>query len=64
MNEWKELQVDNLPPDILTGDYEFEYTGNLIKWKESGVYTVLRACQSGHTFRYRKPGPKQPKDET
>ncbi len=61
--EWKELQIDNLPPDILTGDYEFEYTGNLIKWKESGVYTVLRACQSGHTFRYRKPEPKQPTHE-
>ncbi len=25
MNEWKELKVDNLPPDILTGDYEFEF---------------------------------------
>lgn len=23
VNEWKELEIDNLPPDILTGDYEF-----------------------------------------
>lgn len=23
MNDWKELAIDNLPPDILTGDYEF-----------------------------------------
>lgn len=26
MNEWQPLEVDNLPPDILTGDYELEYT--------------------------------------
>ena len=25
MNDWKELKKDNLPPDILTGDYEFWY---------------------------------------
>ena len=23
MSEWKELKIDNLPSDILTGDYEF-----------------------------------------
>ena len=24
MNEWKELQIDDLPSDILTGDYEVQ----------------------------------------
>jgi len=25
MSEWKELKIDNLPSDILTGDYEFAF---------------------------------------
>ena len=27
MSEWKELEIDNLPPDILTGNYEFDDSG-------------------------------------
>ena len=27
MNEWKELEIDKLPPDILTGNYEFDDSG-------------------------------------
>jgi len=30
MNEWKELQIDNLPADILTGDYEFMFDDEII----------------------------------
>ena len=62
--EWKELEIDNLPPDILTGDYEFELKAN-------GVYSsvlknyrteivVLGFLKDGSQYRYRKPEPKQP----
>lgn len=27
-NEWKELKIDNLPPDILVGDYEWQCKEN------------------------------------
>ena len=30
MKEWKELQIDNLPADILTGDYEFMFDDEII----------------------------------
>ena len=38
MNEWKELDIGNLPPDILTGNYE---------WKELyAVEPIWRDCKS------------------
>lgn len=51
MSEWKELDISNLPPDILVGDYEFEYVGKYSSWHESAVY------------RYRKPEPLPPTHE-
>jgi hypothetical protein len=67
MNEWKELKIDDLPPGILTGDYEFgEYD------TPSDIYipstlTVLRILSNmisvGFIYYYRKPEPKQPSHE-
>lgn len=58
---WKELQIDNLPPDILTGDYEFVVYGD--KWVSSGldnIIDILTLVNKGKQYRYRKPEPKQP----
>lgn len=65
--EWKELEVDNLPADILTGGYEFEYLDNLNEWTESG-YTdasivITRIYKRTDKYHYRKPEPKQPSHE-
>jgi hypothetical protein len=69
-NEWKELEINNLPPDILTGDYDWEvmdYNGN---WKMSkerrdrNIYSFLEWCSDCNLkYRYRKPEPKQPTHE-
>jgi len=72
MNEWKELKIDNLPPDILTGDYEFQRWGRKpngdlpnsfypYKSSRSGIIHLLEHNQDN--FRYRKPEPKQPSHE-
>ena len=65
MNEWKELEIDNLPRDILTGDYKFEvYRSN---WDEKNptypITSVLRDLIDGGKWRYRKPEPKVPNHE-
>ncbi len=71
MNEWKELQIDNLPLDILTGDYEFEcycFEGDV--WEKTGWYpkrmdiiSVLNDVKHEYRYRYRKPEPKAPTHE-
>lgn len=60
--EWKELKIDNLPPDILVGDYEFEkYTtdGYQESWdSEPGMRTDILVClEDGTDYRYRKRQP-------
>ena len=72
MEEWKELQIDNLPPDILTGGYEFErWDVNNCLTRESEGWEVNKTSRSGiihllvqgRKYRYRKPEPKQPTHE-
>ena len=69
MNKWKNLQIDNLPPDILTGDYEFEHRKNKDAYWESSIYTENRLeifecmIKYGEQYRYRKPEPKAPSHE-
>ena len=67
MKEWKELEIDNLPPDILTGDYEFLYKLDHLDWDKSDVgrLTMLNNLMNpyGLKYRYRKPEPKQPTHE-
>jgi len=69
--EWKELEIDNLPPDILTGNYEFQMRSRVAKcdlpntyydYKNySSVVDILEKLNMGYySFRYRKPEPKQP----
>lgn len=71
MSKWKELKIDNLPPDILTGDYEFEYvlkdhpdsrfpvTNKAIK-----RYELLKIALVGdYRYYYSKPEPKAPSHE-
>ena len=64
MNEWKELEKYNLPPDILTRDYEFEYrVFPLDKWRKAinqTVPIVLKYLCKGSSYRYRKPEPEPP----
>ncbi len=65
MNDWKELKIDDLPPDILTGDYEFMFEAEEIGF----VYPRDRAnifdnlIRNNGKYRYRKPDPKQPTHE-
>lgn len=65
MFEWKELKIDALPADILTGGYVFKYndyfshvanyTGNPIVW--------LGHLIDGASILYRKPEPEAPRHE-
>ena len=64
MTEWKELEIGNLPPDILTGDYEFEFLSDDDGWELSGyngkAIHILKFLieEEGQDYRYRKPEPK------
>lgn len=70
--DWKELDIGNLPSDILVGEYEFEIqdrvsVGNNIDsgfgWTGVG-YGVLKILEylydGGFTYHYRKVEPKAP----
>ena len=70
MNEWKELEIGNLPSDILVGDYEFAYFNGIDNEQllESGdnigksiimkiIYRQIKAV------RYRKIQQKAPSHE-
>ena len=66
MSEWKDLKIDNLPPDILAGDYEWEWTNPDWCLCELTVIDILgRLKLSGESeyYRYRKPQPKAPSHE-
>jgi len=71
MDDWKELQIDNLPHDILTGDYEFEWSdrNQKDKWYRSTYnikntrYGLMQHLILGYKYRYRKPEPKAPSHE-
>jgi len=71
MNKWKELEIDNLPPDILTGGYEFAYDNSSEsetnrRWLETKLSVgsmIERFCEGDIIYRYRKPEPKQPSHE-
>ena len=58
MGEWKELKKDDLPPDILTGDYEFQfYDEDYGTWELDGnsVPFIIDELNRGiFKFRYRK----------
>lgn len=65
--EWLTLDINNLPPDILVGDYEFECRGqdNDDEWikSENDLFTTLSILKSGRSFleyRYRKRQPAEP----
>ena len=55
MTKWEKLEIDNLPPDILTGDYEFELRMGKDLWEHG--FTFL------DVIRYRIPEPKEPTHE-
>lgn len=64
MNKWKNLEIDNLPPDILTGGYEFSNAGN-DRIVGTNIIEILEYSLRGtsFTYDYRKPEPKQPTHE-
>ncbi len=51
--DWKPLEIDNLPSDILTGDYEFEVFRES-EWTEniSSMITII-ANLTARAFKYR-----------
>ena len=67
MNEWKELKIDNLPSDILTGDYELEYMstvqsgwGKSLQYPKGRYEDIIHNLIHGDRYRYRKPEPLPP----
>lgn len=69
-NEWKKLDINNLPGDILVGDYEFEYfSESLNTWMKAGrfetdnemrVWLINGLLLKHLKYRYRrkqKPAP-------
>ena len=65
MNEWKELKIDDLPSDILAGDYEFSYivTKMVIRIHYVNMkdpITILTMVLNDEIkAQYRKPEPNQ-----
>lgn len=61
--EWKDLEIGNLPPDILTGDYEWEVRygeKRYIKSLHDSIIDVLiTMTEHNKQYRYRKPEPKR-----
>jgi hypothetical protein len=59
-SEWKELKIDDLPGDILVGDYELQSYKSLI-WKDRGcnITGKLDEAMEGYRFRYRKRQPEK-----
>jgi hypothetical protein len=55
MNEWKELDKDNLPPDILYSDYEFEFMFLKSGWSKSekSVHEILNRLDHSESLKYR-----------
>lgn len=68
--EWKDLEIDNLPPDILTGDYEFEYMSKSIhEWMSAELYRIDKSeriklienlIAGNFEYHYRKLEPAKP----
>lgn len=66
MNEWKELKIDNLPCDILTGDYEFNWIDNVSVFTFQDDEIILDEVfkeMKISTLRCRKVQPKAPTHE-
>ena len=55
--EWTELKIDNLPSDILTGDYEFL---SPCGGPGSGILGIIGEMLDGEECFYRKCQPKAP----
>jgi len=58
MDDWKELDIANLPPDILVGDYEFKD-----RVKTPDRLSVLEHCKGGAKVFYRKRAQESPSHE-
>ncbi len=71
MKEWKQLGIDNLPRDILTGGYEFEMfekrlaTYTKCYWEPIEIIKHIgqQHSQILYSFAYRKKQPKAPTHE-
>lgn len=71
MDDWKELDIANLPPDILVGDYEIQFNSangwveNQWYKSEKGRTAVLDGLENKekYQYRYRKRAPKAPTHE-
>lgn len=64
-NEWKELDIANLPPDILVSDYEFVFN-NSVGWdysSETRFGVIKNLMDNAFEYRYRKRAPKAPTHE-
>ena len=59
MNEWKKIKIDDLSPDILTGDYEGLLTDGMAFKINSEAFMNMLRCGL-YNYKYRKPEPKQP----
>ena len=63
MNDWKELDINNLPHDILVGEYEFEYPlgPEWLPCKNQDYQGRIDMLKSKTTnIRYHKVQPKTP----
>lgn len=64
MSEWKELEIDNLPPDILTGKYEFMLIDKMIGYVHNvDKIHIIEGLLKGEKYHYRKLSPTPPTHE-
>ena len=64
MSEWKDLERGDLPSDILTGKYTFQFHSGSqwVTYVVNGVYEILEELEKGDAsgIRYMKIEPKPP----
>lgn len=68
MEDWKELDIYNLPRDLFVGSYEIQYISsghwqNSTTWSTDNIQILKNIKAKGMLYRYRKEQPKPPTHE-
>ncbi len=68
-NEWRDLKIDDLPPDILTGIYDVQFLYDNVgdRWEKSEfnptgnrIHCLSQIVRFNQKYQYRKSEPIQP----
>lgn len=66
-NDWKQLEIGNLPPDILLGGYEMAFEdkqiGVIVPYYKRSIIDILHFLTDGISTFYRKSADIPPENE-